>query len=194
MQPAQFNHACCSAGVSCRPVECHGEGRPWHARSAPWNAAECGSIPAVRYPKPPLGVRTGSGKLGTPWLRMHREYASAWARAVPPDVPDAPGGAVVVVAPRPAVGTVGGLDPVEQPATVAPRVTATDAAAAHRPPRRETTRPTPCRLDGLVPVDCPTSLPIMPLVNAAPGCRHVCQFRYTAGMGPLVASAAVCGS
>jgi hypothetical protein len=50
MHLAQLNHACCWAGESCWPVDCHGEGRALHACSAPWNAAECGSIPVVLYP------------------------------------------------------------------------------------------------------------------------------------------------
>jgi hypothetical protein len=31
MHAAQFNHDCCWAAVSCRPVEFHGDGRPLHA-------------------------------------------------------------------------------------------------------------------------------------------------------------------
>jgi hypothetical protein len=50
MHLAQPNHACCSAGESCWPAECHGEGRARHACSALWNAAEFGSIPVVLYP------------------------------------------------------------------------------------------------------------------------------------------------
>lgn len=73
MHWAQFNQACCWAEVSGWPVELHGDGSVLHACNAPWNAAEDGSIPAVRYPYPPLGVGTGSGKFGTPWLRMHWE-------------------------------------------------------------------------------------------------------------------------
>ena len=50
MHLAQLNHACCWVGESCLAVDCHGEGRALHACSAPWNAAECGSIPLVLYP------------------------------------------------------------------------------------------------------------------------------------------------
>ena len=50
MHWAQFNHACCWAGVSSWPVEFHGDGKALHAWRAPWNAAEFGSIPVVLYP------------------------------------------------------------------------------------------------------------------------------------------------
>ena len=50
MHCAQFNHACCWAGESSWPVEFHGDGNALHAWSAPWNAAEFGSIPVVLYP------------------------------------------------------------------------------------------------------------------------------------------------
>lgn len=50
MHWAQRNHPCCSADVSCVPVELHGDGKPLHACSAPWKDVEFGSIPVVRYP------------------------------------------------------------------------------------------------------------------------------------------------
>ena len=50
MHLAQFSHACCWAGESCWPVAHHGDVSDLHACRAPWNAADCGSIPAVLNP------------------------------------------------------------------------------------------------------------------------------------------------
>ena len=70
--------ACCSAGV-----ESVGPGRmPRHALEAALNAgavaADFGAIMLTATPFPVV-VTCGSGKLETPWARMHRAYAYAWA-------------------------------------------------------------------------------------------------------------------
>ena len=52
------------------------------ARSARLKAGEFGSSPLLLFkliPTPPR-LKSGSGKLAKPWLRMHRENLSAAAR------------------------------------------------------------------------------------------------------------------
>ena len=58
----------------------------WHAFWAAWNWGELGSIrlgppflPPIRMPTPPPPENSGSGKLGTPWVRMHCENCSAFS-------------------------------------------------------------------------------------------------------------------
>jgi hypothetical protein len=57
-----------------------------HSFWAAWNAGELGSTPApdILMSAPPFGPvwNVGSGKLGTPWERMRRDIASAWALAL----------------------------------------------------------------------------------------------------------------
>lgn len=50
----------------------------WQVRWAFWKAADCGLMPLELPVMAPL--LDGSGKLGTPWARMHLEYFSSWAR------------------------------------------------------------------------------------------------------------------
>src|SRR5580692_6380471 len=50
----------------------------WQVRWALWKAADCGLMPLELPVMAPL--LDGSGKLGTPWARMHLEYFSSWAR------------------------------------------------------------------------------------------------------------------
>jgi hypothetical protein len=79
MHRANLNIACCCAAVGCLAVA---EARfGWsfrHARAARLNRGESTSIPdpaSFRGSRRICPVPPGSGKFGTPWLRMHAEYA-----------------------------------------------------------------------------------------------------------------------
>jgi hypothetical protein len=99
MHRANLNIACCCAAVGCLAVARAPFG--WslrHARAARLNRGESTSIPdsaSFRGSTRICPLLPGSGKLGTPWLRMHAEYASGSReldalvepRAVAPDEP-----------------------------------------------------------------------------------------------------------
>jgi hypothetical protein len=79
MHRANLNIACCCAAVGCLAVDSAPFG--WslrHARAARLNRGESTSIPdstSFRGSRRICPVPPGSGKFGTPWLRMHAEYA-----------------------------------------------------------------------------------------------------------------------